>query len=131
MQAPIRQTSTGKNFDHVLLNALFQLIECGQALDELKNTSFYKHERKQRINKVIEDIEDHVKIYQPVWTIDDSAVLQFSKAQKEWSEVMIDIQPEKRVQILEMAKLAKEKPAHFNSIAVAMGCGIITVKGDK
>lgn len=123
-----RKTANNKNFDYILLNALFQLIECGQALDELKDTSFYKHEKKQRINKVIADIEEAVKIYQPIWSIDDGATLQFSKAQKDWSSMMIDIQPEKRVQILEMAKLAKENPAQFNTIAVAMGCGIITVK---
>ena len=123
-----RKTANNKNFHYILLNALFQLIECGQALDELKDTSFYKHEKKQRINKVIADIEDAVKIYDPIWSIDDAAILQLTKAQKEWSEMMIDIQPEKRVQILEMAKLAKENPAQFNTIAVAMGCGIITVK---
>ncbi len=123
-----RKTANNKSFDYILLNALFQLIECGQALDELKDTSFYKHEKKQRINKVIADIEDSVKFYDPIWSIDDAAILQLTKAQKEWSEMMIDIQPEKRVQILEMAKLAKENPAQFNTIAVAMGCGIITVK---
>lgn len=110
----------------ILMNLCFALIDCNVILDEAKDSEIYKHQFKQIINKAEDETAKMIGKFSLMMGIDDDAILQFIINQRELSKLMADIDPERRMQMTELAKLWKENPAKFNTIAVASGYKIIT-----
>lgn len=105
----------------VLLNVLFQLIELSISFDYLKCTSFYQQRIKNVFGQCEKELEKKLPELECLWNVDKEAQEQFMQSQRELLELLVDIRPEVRAQLVGMAKLYKENEPKFNSLAATMG----------